>query len=181
MQALRRLVPLLLVAALVATACGGGGSGDSSTATTLKAFTSAEGRFSAEFPEEPKRNEQRQMAAGIPLVIVTFSSDVPDGAVAVGYVDYPPSVTAAGPRPVLDGVAEGAAANVNGKVVSETFTTFLGHEASDYVVDVQGGRGTATARAFLSGNRLYIIQAVEKGKRTGSDRFQLLVSTFKLL
>ncbi len=181
MRGLRRLVALLLAASMVTAACGGGGSGDSATATTQPAFTSAEGRFRAEFPEEPDREEQRQTVAGIPLVIITFTSEVDDGAVSVGYVDYPPSVTAAGPRPVLDGVAEGAAANVEGKVVSEKATSYLGHEATDYVVDVQDGKGTATARAFLSGNRLYILQAVENGRRARSDRFELLASSFRLL
>ena len=173
MTRLRTLVALLVLS-LAPVACGG-------DANEAEPFTSTEGRFTAEFPTEPERQEQNQTVVGVPLRIITFTSEEGDGAVGVGYVDYPPSVTAAGARPVLDGVPEGAAANTQGTVVSERPTTFLGNEATDYVVRVRQGKGTATARAFLAGNRLYILQAVEEGQRTRSERFDRLVASFKLL
>ena len=176
MRSLPRLVPLLLVVATAPVACGGVGSEGAT-----RVFTSPDGKFRAEFPAEPKRDEQSQTAAGIALRIISYTSEKDDGAVTVGYVDFPPQVTAGGARPVLDGVAEGAAGHVDGRLVSERFTTFLGSEASDYVIDVKDGKGTATARAFLAGDRLYILQAVEEGKRARSERFDRLVASFTLL
>ena len=163
----------LLALSLAAVACGGGGSSTDEAVV----FTSREGRFSAEFPSQPERTERTQTVAGIPLKLIFFGTDDEERAVQVGYIDYPPGIVTADPKTSLNGGAEGAAAAVNGRLTKKTPTTFLGHDAIDYVVEVEGGM--LTAKAFLVGDRMYLLQeAGESRTHTGYDR---LVSTFKLL
>ena len=173
MKAAPRLVAVLLALSVSAVACGGGGTSADETVV----FTSPEGRFSAEFPAQPEREERTQTAAGHTFKLVFFGTDEEDRAVQVGYIDYPPGLVTVDPRASLEGGAQGAATAVNGRLTKKTPTTFLGHEAIDYVVELD--EGMVSAKAFLVGDRMYVLQ--EAGRSQTSTAYDRLVSSFKLL
>ena len=136
--------------------------------------TAQDGRFTAEFPTAPEREENTLTAAGLDLVVVSYTTATDDESVIVGYTDYPEGI---GGDSVLEGAAEGSAANVNGTIQSKTDTTFVGQPAKDVVVTTD--EATVNERIFLVGNRLYTLIGVARSGRPAS--YDRLLETFALL
>jgi ABC-type glycerol-3-phosphate transport system substrate-binding protein len=154
---------------LAAAAC----SSSSDTDTEAVAFTAEDGTFTAEFPNQPKRDTQSQSAGGVNLEIVIYTSEVDNGAVTVTYTDSPVALDA---DAALAGAVQGSATQVKGTVTSSNDTTFLGYPAKDAEISVDGG--DVYERIFLVGQRLYVIGAASgKGRPDAYDR---LLETFKL-
>ena len=168
---LSRILALLAVLALQGTACG--------SITEAEAFTSTEGRFSAEFPATPEDDTQTASAEGLELVVHLFTAETDDYAVSVGYVDYPEEFKTLDPKVILSGVAQGAAGNIGGQVTKNNPSTFLGLDAIDYEVSAEGA--ALQAKAFLKDNRMYILQGVSAELADSADEYNQLVETFKLL
>lgn len=172
----------VLLALLVVSAAGFGlagcGGDDEEKAVP---FESPEGRFRVDFPGKPERQDQTESAAGIPLKITLFTVDAGDKAYSVAYSDLPPQAAAAPPATVLQGVPEGSAGRVPGKVRSKNMSTFVGSPSIDYVIDGEGSSKGAlvNAKAVLAGGRLYIIQAA--AKNTDTPFYQRMLASFQLL
>ena len=169
-RAIRRTFAVVLaVASLTAVACS-----SDSRSTTPTPFTAEDGRFSAEFPGTPKRDQQQVSAAGLDLVVVLYATETDDESVMVGYTDYPVGMTSEG---VLDAAAQGSAQNVKGTITGKTDVTFLGHPAKDVTVTTDDA--LINERLFLVDNRMYTLLGVAKDSRPAS--YDHLLETFKLL
>ncbi len=161
---------------LLSGACGS----DATSEIEPKNFESADGRFSADFPGDPKEETQTTTAEGLNLEIHFFTSETDDYAVSVGYVDYPEEFKTVDPKLVLSGVAAGAAGNVaGGQVVKSEPGTFQGVDSVDY--EVKADEANLQAKAFLKENRLYLLQAISADLADSDAEYDRLVDSFRLL
>lgn len=176
LRSVRSLVVLLLVfsGGLGLAACG-------SDEEEAQSFESAEGKFRVDFPGTPERTEQTEPTAGQALKIVLFTVANGDKAYSVAYSDLPPEVTQVAPSTVLQGVPEGSAARVPGRVTSKTASTFVNSPAIDYEIEGEGRSNGAKvrAKAVLVGRRLYILQAA--GKDAETPFYDTMLSSFQLI
>jgi hypothetical protein len=173
-----RLMALLIVLVLTGPACGGGSDADAKAQP--RTFKSTEGRFSAEFPGEPREEVQTTTAEGIDLEIHFFTNQSPDRALSVGYVDYPEEFKTLDAAQILSGVADGAAGKVAGGRVSKNEPgTFQGVPSVDY--EVTSAEANLEAKAFLIENRLYLLQAVSEKIADADRQYDRLVESFKLI
>lgn len=169
---MRRLTPIVLLLLLLGAAC------TQPAETKYELFTSDEGRFQAEFPSTPKREAVTVTAQGTTLSLIALTSGTPTEAVSVSFVDYPQGVNDDNRAAVLNGAASGSASTLTGTLASNKPTTFLGYSALDFVVNSDSGK--ATARTFLIGPRLYLLQVVQTGEdEEESASFRKLLGTFK--
>jgi hypothetical protein len=175
-----RLAASLGLLALSSVACGGGSGTDTVEKTEPTTFESDEGRFSAEFPGEPREEVETTTAEGINLEIHFITSESDDYAVSVGYVDYPEEFKSLDPAQILTGVAGGAAGNIaGGRVTKNEPGTFQGVPSVDY--EVTADEANLQAKAFLIENRLYLLQAVSEDMADADAEYDRLVETFKLI
>ncbi|HEU4868550.1 MAG TPA: hypothetical protein VFV09_12590 [Actinomycetota bacterium] len=173
-QLVRTVAALTML--LLAGACGS----DTKPETEFENFESTGGRFSADFPGEPKEETQSTTAEGLNLDIHFFTSETDDYAVSVGYVDYPEEFKTVDPKLVLSGVAAGAAGNVQGGEVTKSEPgTFQGVDSVDY--EVKADDASLQAKAFLKENRLYLLQAVSAELPDADAEYDRLVESFRLL
>ena len=172
-----RTLAFFVALVFVGTACG---SSQPKTEAAPEAFTSTEGRFSAEFPATPNEDTQTASAEGVQLVVHLFTAETDDYAISVGYVDYPEEFKTLDPKVILSGVAEGAAGNIGGgEVTKNDPSTFMGLEAIDY--EVSADDASLQAKAFLKDNRMYILQGVSAELADSAGEYNRLVESFKLL
>lgn len=163
---------LATAVALIAVAAAGCSSSDDAEPPVT--VTADDGSFSAEFPNQPKKDVTQNSTAGIQTEVVQYASQIDDGTVNVGYSDFPVEVDEAA---ALDGAAKGSVSSVNGTIVSLTDTTYLGKPAKDVEASVKEGK--LYERIFFDGQRLYIIiGGSSKGRPPAYDR---VLETFQLL
>jgi hypothetical protein len=175
-----RTVASLSFLVLTGVACGGDSGGVTDTRTEPTTFESTGGRFSAEFPGEPREEVETTTAEGINLEIHFFTNESSDFAVSVGYVDYPEEFKTLDPAQILSGVAGGAAGNIaGGRVTRSEPGTFQGVPSVDY--EVTADEANLQAKAFLIENRLYLLQAVSEDMADADAEYDRLVETFKLI
>lgn len=169
---MRRISPIVLLLVLLGAAC------TQAPETKYKLITSDEGRFQAEFASTPKREAVSVTAQGTTLSLIALTSGTPTEAVSVSFVDYPQGVTDDNRAAVLNGAASGSASTLSGTLASNKPTNFLGYPAVDFVVNSESGN--ATARTFLIGPRLYLLQVVQTGEQEEeSASYRKLLGTFK--
>lgn len=161
----RTLGVLLLGVSLSAAACTSTEPEAKTSTPVLQAFPAE--AFTAEFPGGPTREEQKATVAGVEVTLVMYQV----GELAVGYVNYPPSLSGS-----LDGAVKGAADNIKGTVQSRTDTTFMGHPATDVVL--KSPDGIVHTRLVLRGQRLYSL--IGAGKNGPPPAYARLVETFVL-
>lgn len=177
----RILLCLIAASALLLGACGGE---DEPEAPSYQSFTSDEGKFKADFPGEPKREARTENAGDIRLNLVHFSVDNGNEAVSVSFIDYPPAVAQQDPQALLNGIADGAANAADGNIegasselTSKEPTTFEGHQAIDFEVDIDDRK--LSARAILVGTRMYLMQVVREPD-VEETSYERLVESFEL-
>ena len=169
---LRNVAGALLVAGLVAAlALDTEASVDERLAayvdgTDRHAFTSAGGRFRAEFPERPVRSTAASQLGGAEVTTVVHRADVGlDNSFLVSYVDLPaPPVD---PGAALQAAALATAATVKGELVSTTPSTLGERPALEAIGTVRLDGGTAAvhhsqALFVLDGARLYTVTVIDK-------------------
>jgi hypothetical protein len=129
-----------------------------------KEFSSAEGRFAAEFPGSPKQSTQPAGQFTLNLFQLTSAFEY-----SVMYADYPEWANDSDPalaKKILDSGLEGAVAEVHAKLL-EVNEVFLGrHPGRQYVERMPNG-SILRAKTFLVGHRLYQI-AITTPKEEGA-------------
>lgn len=181
MKPFPRILLALITAALMLGACGG----QEPEQPEYQTFTNEEANFSADFPGEPRRESRTENAGDVRLNLVHFSVDNGDEAVSVSYIDYPQAIAEQDPTALLDSIAEGAAGAADGNIegadselVSKTPTTFEGHQAIDFEVDIDDRE--LQARAILVGTRMYLMQVVREPD-VDDTSYERLIESFELL
>ena len=163
---------LLLLMLTLLAACGGG---------SWKEFNSAEGAFSILMPKNPSLETQMVNTPIGPIEIQFFSAELADTAYVVGYSDYPAAFVAqSNPVIMLDGARDGAVANVQGKLVSETVIFIGGYPGRELRIETLDGKFAAMSRIFLVNNRLYQVMVVMPADRTITDEIRTYLDSFAL-
>jgi hypothetical protein len=153
---------LLLTSACASTTSGSGSSatstaGGRSSSTPSTAATTQSGlvpykgdRFSVSMPGTPVKSSQRVSTPAGPVKLISLTVEKSDKAFIVGYTDYP-----TGTSIDLNGAAQGAAKNVNGRLADLQQVTYRGMPALDFRVVKAQGRATLFQRVLAVNNRLY--------------------------
>ena len=178
-QAIRRTLGVLLLTASVTTlACSPSDTVKTSASASAAPFlqTDADGKFSAEFPFTPLREQKRDVVSGVELVTISYTTETAKDSVIVAYTDYPRTMQFKSAE-ALEGAAQGAAKNIGGVILSKTPTTFMGHPAIDIVV--KNPQATANARLVLRDHRLYMVLGISEAGRPAS--YDHLLETFFLI
>jgi hypothetical protein len=165
----RALGVLLLGVSLSAVACSTTSTGSEAKAIAPVLQSFPDEAFTAEFPAAPKRDAQTITVAGVQVTVVQYTT----GNVAVGYANYPASVSGS-----LDGAVKGAADNIKGTVQSRKDTTFMGHPTTDVVI--KSPDGIAHGRLILRGQRLYTLIGAGAPDAVVPPAYARLVETFVL-
>jgi hypothetical protein len=153
------------------------------TADGWQTFNSTAGGFRVEMPRYPRSSVQKvsTMMGLIDLHLITV--DVGDAGYMVGYSDFPESYVSTGNvDAMLDRARDGAAANVNGRVVKETRMRLGRYPGREFWIEgnVEGQTGMGQQRIYLVGNRLYqLVVAGPKDHFPVSDG-QRFLSSFAL-
>lgn len=176
-KAIRRALGVLLLTASVTTvACSPSATTNTPAAAAPVLQTDVEGKFSAEFPFTPLREEKKQTQAGLQLTMIMYSTETAKESVFVAYTDYPKTLKLNASE-ALVGAADGSAKSANGVILSKAATTFMGHPAMDVVV--KAPEGTVYERLVLRDHRLYMVMGVGAAGRPAS--YDHLLETFFLI
>ena len=104
--------------------------------TSSKTYTSDEGGFSVSFPGSPAQDAQNVNTPVGAIVMHTFLIEKSDYAYMVAYSDYPESLVSQTPADaILSGARDGAVANVQGRLVSETFISLQGYLGREMLIE----------------------------------------------
>lgn len=138
-----------------------------------KEFSSAEGRFTAQFPGAPRKNTQVVAVPGGQLEVHIYELQT-FAEYSVIYSDYPsaPSSAAVAGR-VLDNVVKNAVKAINATLLSATEISIEGHPGRLVKQRLPGG-SILRAKFYLVGRRLYqvaITTPPEEGASAASVRF----------
>lgn len=146
-------------------------------------YDSATGKFTAEFPGSPKEQSQAMPTplGTITAYIVGYESR--SAAYMVMYADYPQShVQSTSADEILDGACDGAASNINGRVISKTPITIGNHPGRELRVSAthEGKQVEVRNRVYLVGNRLYQVLVTSAPGGTQDSTANRFVDSFKL-
>lgn len=164
---------MLCGVAVLLAACGSGAS-----ERDWESVSSSAGGFRADFPVEPQQQVQRVPAAGSALELVLLTAETSEEAVSISYVDYPMEPAGEELASLLDSAVEGAASAIQGQNLNKESVRFLGREAVDFTVEADPQ--VSTGRAFMVGNRMYVLQVVHL-QTVQNDSFERLASSFALI
>jgi hypothetical protein len=164
------MLGLALVLAGAVNGCGG----------NWKEFSSAEGKYKVMMPGTPKETTQASPAGPIKFHTV----EEKNGAYVVNFTDI--TGTASEPPEKidqrLDGARQGAAGNVQGKVVKEDKITLEGkYPGRDIQIELPNDKGLIRVRMYFVNGRLYQVMAVGTKSWTGSGDVQKFLDSFALL
>lgn len=141
---------------------------------SFEQFRCDDGRFTVLLPGKPERqNNSIDTAVGKIDLVMYMAGSRKAGCVA-GYCDYPQQyINSTDPQKLLEGARDGAVANVNGRLVSETQVDFHSKPARQFVIEVPN-KAFVTARVILIGPRLYqlmLIAPTNQGHEEDISRF----------
>jgi predicted Zn finger-like uncharacterized protein len=96
------------------------------------------------------------------------------------YNDYPPLIAHANVEELLDGVQQGAAASVKGKVLRSQKISLNGIPGREVDIDAPSKGVTMTMRYYLSGVRLYQVGVAGRRMTPDSTEAKKLFASFKI-
>lgn len=180
MKKINLTLPRLALVALVAlslAACTGANR-------PAREFTSAGGGFSIRAPMALEETVQLIETEAGPIELHMYLAESGPEAWVVGYSDYPQEIVAAtDPATMLDGAVEGAAANVQGELVSVAPLSYAEHPGRDLTIRAPAANGQVSiirGHMFLVGNRLYQVMAVVPPGQENSRKVTDFLQSFQL-
>ena len=152
-------------------------------------FNSVGGEFSVDMPCKPVREDSTKSFEGIEIPLVQYlCNNSETSAYIVQYNTYSDEFkfddtnTQAALERGVNGIAENTVVdNAKGKITSSTFTTVNGHEAVDFVFEIQTntyGLLVCHGRMILVGNTLYVLENIEKSFR--QEQYDRFINSLKL-
>lgn len=170
---------VLAVSLALAAACGGLGK------TEFKEFKSDAGKFTVNAPDGKMTETSQNVATAAGSIQLTmYQSTAGNNTYMAGYSDFPEAlIKQVSVDKLLDGARDGAVANVNGKLISDTKIERDGNTGKEIVLEAKAPNGqeaTAKAHYFLINNRLYQAMAIVPKGQTGGAEVDDYLKSFKI-
>ena len=145
-----------------------------------KEFASKDGRFTVLFPgtpEQSKADTESDFGKG-----VLHMNTVQVGRTMFGahYCDFPPDVKKVPLKQVYDSSRDGAAENMQGKLMSEKEVKLGDHPGREIQISVANGRQLFRARVYLVEQRLYQVVVFGTKEAATSKDADKFMDSFKL-
>jgi hypothetical protein len=146
----------------------------------LKEFKSPDNSFTVMLPKDVKEEKQAVNTQLGPIEFVSYNAKAKHQEFSIAYSDYPDSfVTATDPQILLDGSRDGALANIQGRLLSETIIDMNGHPGRE--LRIEGPQKLILkSRLYLVGNRLYQVMAVSKPDHSFDKKIEEVFLSFKI-
>jgi hypothetical protein len=143
-------------------------------------FRSDEGRFTVMMPGKPKAQNQSLETAVGKIDMVMYMAGSGKAGCAVAYADYPAQlVNSTDPQKLLEGATNGAVKNVNGRLVSETGTSFHGLPARDVWIEVPK-KFFITGRFIMADSRFYELMFITPTEKGHEEDIAKFLDSFKI-
>ena len=140
------------------------------------AYSSAEGKFSAAMPDEPRTSMIVTETAEGPLYTHTVSATDKDlNEYMVSWTMYDKNVEYKGTAKIFDRVRDALIWSKGGKLVSESAISMIGRRGRAITFTDSDGR-VVKARFYFVGNRFYQVMAESRGKQDSGDSDKFLES-----
>ena len=145
-----------------------------------KEFTSKEGRFKVLMPGAPmqdKAETESDFGKG-----VLHMNTVQTGKTMYGahYCDFPAAIKKVPLKQVYDSSRDGAAANLEAKLVSEKDVKLGEHPGRETQIEVAGGKRLFRTRVYLVDQRLYQVVVFGTKEAATSKEADKFLESFKL-
>jgi regulation of enolase protein 1 (concanavalin A-like superfamily) len=133
-------------------------------------FTSAEGRFSVDFPSKPNQSSrQTRSSAGGSEQVITTGFRGAGGNYFVYKFEFPTTILRGLEETQLDAERDGFVRQFHGKVIAEKKIQLDGYAGRDFTIRGEPERGvglvTTRARMYVAGNAVYALLAVSAPNR----------------
>ena len=174
--------PFARVGAL-ATAVALSGCGSSAPAAAVPVpFTSADGRYSVEFPKQPDTGVRQAGDGGLKRRITSTMASKAGDDYGVTWSDFPADYLAAGPTAVLEKVRDTVVADIKGTLVSSSEISLAGHPGLAVEAKVASGatKGDYRVRFFLVKNRIYEVLVIRNNPAAPEQLVQDFFDSFTL-
>lgn len=107
------------------------------------------------------------------LVYLFNYTDYPEGK-----LDYSDSAMV---ESILDGAVNGAAKNVEGKIISVTPLTYKEHAGKEVRIDFKDGMAVIAIRCYLVKNRIYLLEVIALTENDKNENQSKFLNSFELL
>ena len=176
--AARPMVRIGVVSALVVL----GACGSSKPVDESFTFTSAAGRFTAEFPKKPDVGVRDAVTGGVKRKVTSALASKGSDEFGVTFSDFPNSYLADGPAKVLEKVRDTVIGDVKATLVSSTETTVGKSPALDVVANVPSGatKGEYHAKFVIAGTRIYEVLVIRNDPKADDTLMRNFFDSFEL-
>ncbi|HKN20363.1 MAG TPA: M48 family metalloprotease [Terracidiphilus sp.] len=149
------------------------GTESTNTGTITQPYTSADGRYSVQFPSTPTESSS-QISLGTSGTTTLYQALVDQGSISylVAYCDYPSGYLDSDPQTALAGFRDNIVKAEKGTVTSDDAIDLNGVPGRAFVFTGQDG-STYSVHDFLSGQRLYqvVVTAGSGSTAAGANDF----------
>ena len=139
-------------------------------------FTSEEGRFTAEFPAEPKRTETTSENGLTSVQLASATDD--DGVARVTYADI--AVAPGEEQAFLTSAADRAVGDRGARLVSKRLTVMHGSPAIDFAVAEKSGSETVGRIVLVGTGQARAYGLISERKSVTETAYDRLLETFTL-
>lgn len=165
------------------------------TAATFKEdwhpFVSKESGFKILFPQKPEYTPQTIESEIGELTLNLYSYDASSAEndeniiYMVNYTAYPLEMVNSDNMETLDafftGAIEGAAKNVDGKILSEKKIMMGNIEGREVQIDYSNGEAIITMRVYLTKNKVYMAQVITETAKANNKSLQKFMNSFVIV
>jgi hypothetical protein len=156
------------------------GAGNAKTTTNGSAYSPTFGGFAVEFPPgEVKYKKLQDAKADEKSLHLHFVRDADNHAWVVYHLDLPANMVSAELDGAIDGFRDGFLDALEAKLVSEKKITLGNNAGHEWQMD-SATRGKGLVRAYLAGNRFYMVAAFGDDDSLAAGETQRFFSSFRL-
>jgi hypothetical protein len=145
-----------------------------------KEFATKEGRFKVQMPGTPehkKLDAESDFGKGVLHMNTVQAGKTMYGA---NYIDYPATIKKVPVKQLFDSSRDGAAANLDGKVVKEKDIKLGDHPGREIHIEVGGGKQLFRVRVYLVEQRMYQVVILGTTMAATSKEADKFLDSFQL-
>jgi hypothetical protein len=156
-----------------------------------KTMTYKKFNFKIDFPKKPtsKPSSINSGVGKLKLNMFVYDAskdqDAQNQVYLVNYTEYPEGLVDSRDTAKLDGIfrssIDGAAKNVNGKILSEKTISLRGFPGREVKISFQEGLDIITMRIYLVNNKMYLLETIAETAKDGNDVIARFMNSFDLL